>query len=293
MSVKRVSLVKRPAEKVRQGIVWLLLGALGIIFALPFIFVVSSALKTPTQIVKYPPEWIPNPVTFRSFSEGFAAFPFVRYFMNSVCVTGLALLGNFISTTLVAYGFARLRARLKNMLFGVLLSTIMIPWLVTFIPLYVIYSKLRLLNTYVPLVLPYFLSCHVFSVFLLRQFFLGMPKELDEAAKIDGCNLLEVLARVIVPNAKPGLFITALFVFVGSWNDFFAPLIYLNDPDSYTISVGLALWNSASSSNLSSRILDIGPLMAMSLVSVLPIIILYIFAQRYFIEGILTTGLKG
>lgn len=284
---------KTARKRLETAIVLLLLILLGFVFALPFLFVLSSAFKTPQQVVKYPPEWIPSPFTLRAFREGMEAFAFTRYFLNSSKVTVLSVVGNLISTTVVAYAFARLRARFKDVIFSVVLSTVMIPWLVTFIPLYVLYSRVHLLDTYIPLVLPYFLSCHVFSVFLLRQFFMGMPKELDEAAKMDGCGILGTLLRVIVPNAKAPLFITSIFVFVGAWNDFFAPLIYLNNPDKHTLAVGLTLWNGSASSNLSSRILDISPLMAMSLISIVPVMLLYLVAQKYFVEGILTTGIKG
>lgn len=280
-------------KRVRNAVTLFFMILLGIIFALPFLFMISSAFKTPEQVVKYPPEWIPNPFTLRAFDEGFQAFPFLTYFGNSCVITLLSVFGNLLSTTLAAYAFARLQARAKNLIFSVVLSTIMIPWLVTFIPLYVIYSKLNFLNTYVPLILPYFLACNVFSIFLLRQFFIGLPKELDEAAQIDGCGVISTLFRVILPNSTVVLFISSIFVFVSSWNEFFAPLIYLNDPEKYTLSVGLSLWSSTAGSNLSSRILDISPLMAMSLISILPVMVLYACAQKYFVEGIVTTGIKG
>ncbi|WP_195542637.1 carbohydrate ABC transporter permease [Massiliimalia timonensis] len=289
MSIKS----KKVRDRVRYTLILILLILLGIVFALPFLFLISSAFKTPEQVVKYPPEWIPSPFTLRAFKEGFEAFPFLLYFRNSSVVTLLSVIGNLISTTVVAYAFARLRARMKNVIFSIVLSTIMIPWLVTFVPLYVIYSKINFLDTYFPLVLPYFLSCHVFSVFLMRQFFMGIPRELDEAAQIDGCGVIGTLVRIIVPNAKPSILICAIFVFVASWNDFFAPLIYLNDSNKHTLSVGLSLWSNSASSNLSSRILDISPLMAMSLISIVPVMVLYMFAQRYFVEGVVTTGIKG
>lgn len=278
---------------IRNTLLFILMLMLTFIFAMPFLFMLSSAFKTPQQNVQYPPTWIPKPFTLRAFTEGFSAFNFYRCFTNSAIITGLSIIGNLLSTTLVAYGFSRLRARGKNVLFTILLSTMIVPWIVTFIPTYLLYARLKLLNTYVPLIVPYFLACNSFSIFLFRQFFNGIPMELDEAAKIDGCSTFSILYRIVLPNSKAVLFISSIFVFINTWNDFFSPLIYLNDPDMYTLSVGLAIWNNSASTNFVSRVLDPSPLMAMSLLSVVPIMILYAFAQRYFIEGVVTTGIKG
>lgn len=269
-----------------------ILAVLSLLFALPFFFMLSSAFKTPQQNVVYPPTWIPQPFTLRAFGEGLESFHFFRSFVNSAVITVASIFGNLFSTTLVAYGFSRLRARLKNALFLVMFSTMLVPWIVTFIPLYLLYARMNWLNTYIPLVIPYFLSCNVFSVFLLRSFFNGIPKDLDEAAKIDGCSVFGVLYRIILPNTKAVLFISSIFVFISTWNDFFAPLIYLSDPDQYTLAVGLAIWNNSVSTNFVGRVADPSPLMAMSLLTVIPIMALYLFAQKYFIEGIVTSGLK-
>lgn len=278
---------------IRNGLFLILLIAMSAVFAMPFLFMLSSAFKTPQQNAAYPPTWIPDPFTLRAFKEGFTAFNFTRSFFNSAVITVLSIVGNLLSTTLVAYGFSRLRARLNAVLSMIMFSTMLVPWIVTFIPLYIMYARLNFLDTYIPLILPYFLSCNVFSVFLMRSFFEGIPKELDEAAKIDGCSTFGILYRIILPNTKAVLLIVSLFVFINTWNDFFAPLIYLSDPDTYTLAVGLAIWNNSVSTNFVSRVGDPSPLMAMSLLTVIPIMILYAVAQKYFIEGVVTSGLKG
>ena len=284
--------VKR-RKQLRNAFFLILLIILSLIFAMPFLFMLSSAFKTPQQNAAYPPTWIPDPFTLRAFREGFESFNFSRSFFNSAVITVLSIVGNLLSTTLVAYGFSRLRARLRSALSMVMFSTMLVPWIVTFIPLYIMYARLGFLDTYLPLILPYFLSCNVFSVFLMRSFFDGIPKDLDEAAKIDGCGTFSILYRIILPNTKAVLLIVSLFVFINTWNDFFAPLIYLSDPDSYTLAVGLAIWNNSVSTNFVSRVGDPSPLMAMSLLTVIPIMILYAVAQKYFIEGVVTSGLKG
>jgi multiple sugar transport system permease protein len=261
--------------------------ALCFFFILPFLWMISTAFKTPGQVALFPPEWIPSPFTLRSFREGFIASPFLTYLTNSVIISGLNILGTLLSTTLVAYGFARLNARLRPFWFTIMLSTMMIPWIVTLLPVYVLYSELGWINTYLPLTLPAFLATNSFSIFLLRQFFMGFPKELDEAAKVDGCSVIGILYRIILPNSKAVLFIIAIFTFVAVWNDFFNPLIFLNDPNKFTIAVGLAMFNSSQGATI-----DKGPLMAVALVSVVPILFLYISAQKYFVQGITTTGLK-
>jgi multiple sugar transport system permease protein len=284
--------VKR-RKQIRNILFLIILILLSLIFAMPFLFMLSSAFKTPQQNAAYPPTWIPDPFTLRAFREGFEAFNFSRSFFNSAVITALSIAGNLLSTTLVAYGLSRLRARLSSFLSMVMFSTMLVPWIVTFIPLYIMYARIGFLDTYIPLIMPYFLSCNVFSVFLMRSFFNGIPKDLDEAAKIDGCSTFAILYRIILPNTKAVLLIVSLFVFINTWNDFFAPLIYLSDPDSYTLAVGLAIWNNSVSTNFVSRVGDPSPLMAMSLLTVIPIMILYAVAQKYFIEGVVTSGLKG
>ena len=264
---------------------------LGIVFLLPFIWMTSTSLMGVEQIVKYPPEFIPSPATLRSFIYVFKNTDFFLYFKNSSIITILNIVGTLISTTLVAYGFAKYDAKLKGFWFTILMSTMMIPYFVTIIPLYNIYAKLKLINTIVPLVLPNMLAASGFSVFLLHQFFKTFPSEIEDAARIDGCSEMGILFKMVLPNSKAVLFVVGIFMFVWTWNDYFGPSIFLSDQKKYTLSVGLVFLSS--SLNGYQDALDQGPVMAMALLTVLPIIILYIFFQKYFIQGIISSGLKG
>ncbi|MBQ8087057.1 MAG: carbohydrate ABC transporter permease [Clostridia bacterium] len=289
MNASNQATVYRPKVKraIHSTLWYVVMALLSIVFALPFLYILSTSFKTPEQCIVYPPQFIPKPFTLRSFQTAFSEFPFIRYVLNSLLVTSLSVVGTLFSCSLVAFGFARINARGRNFWFTLLLSTMMIPGFVTLLPLYTIYVKLKWINTYLPLVVPAFLAMNSFSIFLLRQFFMGFPVELDEAAAIDGCSCFGVLYRILLPNAKTVMFVVAIFALVNSWNDFFGPMIYLNNNDMYTLAVGLILFKSSHGATL-----DLGPMMSVSLVSILPVLILYIVAQKYFVQGIVTTGLK-
>lgn len=272
--------------------IWFIICLLvGVVFMLPFIWMTATSLMGVEQIVKYPPELIPSPATLRSFTYVLKNTDFFLYFKNSSIITILNIVGTLVSTTLVAYGFAKYDAKLKGFWFTILMSTMMIPYFVTIIPLYNIYAKMKLINTIVPLVLPNMLAASGFSVFLLNQFFKTFPNEIEEAARIDGCSEMGILFKMVLPNSKAVLFVVGIFMFVWTWNDYFGPSIFLSDQKKYTLSVGLVFLSS--SLNGYQDALDQGPVMAMALLTVLPIIFLYVFFQRYFIQGIISSGLKG
>lgn len=272
--------------------IWFIICLLvGVVFMLPFIWMTATSLMGVEQIIKYPPELIPSPATLRSFIYVLKNTDFFLYFKNSSIITILNIVGTLVSTTLVAYGFAKYDAKLKGFWFTILMSTMMIPYFVTIIPLYNIYAKMKLINTIVPLVLPNMLAASGFSVFLLNQFFKTFPNEIEEAARIDGCSEMGILFKMVLPNSKAVLFVVGIFMFVWTWNDYFGPSIFLSDQKKYTLSVGLVFLSS--SLNGYQDALDQGPVMAMALLTVLPIIILYAFFQRYFIQGIISSGLKG
>ena len=280
---------RRTFRKCASSVLWYaVMLMLGFVFVLPFFYMLSTAFKTPGQCIAYPPQFIPNPFTLRCFETAFSQFPFWRYTLNSVFVTALCVLGTLLSCSFVAFGFARVKGAFRNFWFTMLLSTMMIASFVTLLPLFTIYVKLHWINTYLPLIVPSFLAMNAFSIFLLRQFFMGFPIELDEAASIDGCSYFGILYKILLPNAKTVLFVVAIFALVGAWNDFFGPMIYLNDNSKYTLAVGLILFKSNYGATL-----DLGPMMAVALVSILPVLLLYIAAQKYFVQGIVTTGLKG
>jgi multiple sugar transport system permease protein len=258
----------------------------GLFFALPLFWMLSTAFKTDPEVLTYPPKWIPNELMWSNFPEAFVFVPFAAYLRNSAIVSTLSVFGTLLSCTLPAYAFARLQWRGRDPLFILVLSTIMLPYQVTMIPLYVIFNKIGWVNTLRPLIVPAFLG-NPFFIFLLRQFFSGIPKDLSDSARIDGCTELRILGAIILPLARPALMVVALFQFLNSWNAFLGPLIYLNEERLFTVSLGLALMRSAYGLSRFSLI------MAATSLFVIPVIILFFFAQRTFIQGITFTGIKG
>jgi multiple sugar transport system permease protein len=251
----------------------------GLLFVAPFLWLISTSLKTNEQIVQSSPAWIPRPATLQNYFNAFSTVPLLEYGKNTLIVTIFSVLGALCSNTLVAYGFSRIQWRSREFFFLVTLATLMLPFQVTMVPLFIMFSRLHWTNTFFPLIVPCFFG-NAFYIFLLRQFFLGIPRELSEAAKIEGASELQILWHIILPLARPALFAVALFQFLFSWNDFLGPLIYLNDQSKFTLALGLA--NMQSAIGLS----DFGTIMAAAAVTVAPVMLLFIFTQRYFIEGI-------
>jgi len=255
-------------------------------FILPWVWMISTSLKNPEELAVYPIIWIPDPVRWDNYLEAFRRAEFSRFFVNTALVAFPSVLGAVISNALVAYGFARVRWPGRDLVFSLVLATLILPGFVTFIPLYLIFKNLNWINTYLPLVVPTFFA-NPFFVFLLRQFFMTLPEELADAARVDGASEFRIFSQIILPLSRPALAVVALFQFIGSWNDYFGPLIYINDKALYTISLGIA--NMRASYGFS----NFAWIMAATCMSVLPIIVLFFFAQRTFIEGIALTGLKG
>lgn len=275
----------RRRKSPRHVLVYVLLVSISALFLLPLFWMISSALKPNYQVMAFPPVWIPNPPKWSNFREALTYVPFGRFSINTVIIALGTIVGTVLSCTVVAYGFARLRAPGKNALFVVLLATMMLPYPVTMIPLYVEFNTVGWVNTFLPLIVPAFFGVP-FYIFLLRQFFMGIPTEFEDAARIDGANTLQILWHVILPMSKPALATVAILTFQSTWNDFLPPLIYLHDQSKYTISLGLNFFRSTYTINWAY-------LMAASLVTMLPVVLLFFFAQRLFIQGITLTGIKG
>jgi multiple sugar transport system permease protein len=254
-------------------------------FLLPLFWMISSSLKPDYQVLEFPPRWLPDPVRWANYPEALTYVPFARYGLNTLFIAVMTIVGHILSCTVVAYAFARLRAPGKNVLFVILLATMMLPYPVTMVPIYIGFNKLGWVNSFRPLIVPAFFGSPFF-IFLLRQFFLTLPPELEDAARVDGANILQILWHVILPISKPALATVAIFSFQASWNDFLAPLIYLHDQSKYTISLGLNFFRS-------SYDVRWGYLMAASLVTMLPVILVFFLAQKQFIRGITLTGMKG
>lgn len=282
---KRRHWVRTSRAFLRRLVVYGLVCLLAFVFALPFLWMVSSSLKVNRQMFMLPPVWIPSPVRWANYPESLQFIPYFLYLRNTLFICIGAVMGSLISCSLAAYGFSRLRWPGRDLVFSVVLATMMIPFAVTMVPLFVVFKHLGWVGTYLPLVVPSFFGS-AFFIFLLRQFFLSIPFELSDAARIDGAHELQILTRVILPLARPALAMVALFQFMGAWGDYLGPLIYLSNPETYTLALGLTLF-------MGQHQTEWGLLMAASTVTVLPIILLFFFAQRMFIEGITMTGLKG
>jgi multiple sugar transport system permease protein len=277
----------QPAKILPRILLYALVILLSILFALPFIWMVSTSLKDDPQTFRVPPIWLPNPMRFANYPEALTKYPFGQFFINTLWYAIPSTVGAVFSSAIVAYGFSRIRWRGRNLIFFVCLTTIMIPFQVRFIPLYIIFKNLHWLNSYKPLIVPAFFG-NVYYIFLLRQFFMSIPHELSEAAKIDGASEWSVLTKIILPLAKPALAVVGLFQFIGAWNDYLGPLIYLNRSNLFPISLGLENFNSAFAESLRWPYT-----MAASTVTILPIVILFFVAQRTFVEGVTVTGIKG
>jgi multiple sugar transport system permease protein len=267
-----------------RGLRSLLLALLGLLFILPIFWMVSSSLKPDYQIFAIPPVWLPNPPRWANYREALASQPFGRYAVNTLIIAVSSIIGHLLSCSVVAYGFARLRAPGKGYLFIVLLSTLMLPYPVTMVPLFMLFSRLGWVNSFLPLILPTFFG-NAFYIFLLRQAFMQIPAELEDAAHIDGASFLQVLRWVILPLTTPALATVAIFTFQASWNDFLAPLIFLHDQAHYTLMLGLSFFRG-------SYQIQWAYLMAASLVIVLPVVMLFFIAQSAFVEGLTQGGIK-
>lgn len=270
---------------------YLLLLAIGFLLMLPFLWMLFSSVKEQWEIFRVPPTLLPVHIKLSNYPEALIAFPFFLAAKNTLIITVSAVVGQIISSSMAAFAFARLRFRLREPLFVLVLATLMIPSHVTLVPVYMIFRTLGWLNTFLPLIVPNWLGGGAFNIFLLRQFFLTIPTELDDAARIDGCSSLRLYWNVILPLSKPALATVGIFGFLANWNDFFGPLIYLSDSAKHTLAIALQFYRTPTST--------LGPvrswshLMAVSMVVMLPCLILFFSAQRTFIQGIVITGVKG
>ncbi|MEV6157877.1 carbohydrate ABC transporter permease [Nonomuraea sp. NPDC052129] len=279
--------LRRP-RRYGRALLYVALAAGAIPTLLPFVWLVRSALMNDSQMFVAPPEWIPRPFQWSNFSEALTAQPFGLYLVNTVIIAVICVLGTVFTCSVAAFSFSRLRWKGRNVVFALLLTGVMLPYAVTIIPTFVMWQELGALNTFVPLTVPAWFAGAgggVFNVFLLRQFFLTIPFELDEAAYIDGASPWRVYWTIVMPLSKPAIIVVTIFTFIGTWNDFLGPLLYLQDEEKYTLSLGLASFQSI-------FITQWGYLMAASAAVIVPIVALFFFLQRYFIEGVTLTGIK-
>jgi multiple sugar transport system permease protein len=256
-----------------------------LLYMIPFVWMLSTSVKPGYQIFIMPPVWIPAEFHFENYVEPWSKFAFLSFYKNTLTIVALNIIGTVCSSSLVAYAFARMRFPGRNVLFLVLLSTMMLPTQVTLIPRYVLFAKLKWVDSLKPLIIPtYFGSA--FNIFLLRQYFMTIHLELDDAARIDGCGYFGTFRRILLPLSRPALGVVAVFTFTSNWNAFIGPLIYLNNPKNFTIALGLRMFQTHYDVEMQHT-------MAMTVVSIVPVLILFFFAQRHFIQGIVLTGVKG
>ncbi|PYZ94668.1 sugar ABC transporter ATP-binding protein [Salipaludibacillus keqinensis] len=266
--------------------VYMALFAGGFIFLVPFFWMVSTSLKDSAVIFQFPPQWIPDPIVWGNYVEAMTFAPFHLFFANSLIIASLSMIGEVFTGALVAYGFAKLEFKGKNVLFIIVLATMMLPGEVTMIPVFIMFSSIGWIDTFLPLIVPSYFGGSAFFIFMLRQFFLGIPNELEDAARIDGCNTFQIFYKIALPLSKPALAVVAIFSFHGKWNDFLGPLIYLNSMEKYTVQLGLAMFQGMFQTEWSL-------LMAASIVALLPVLLIFFMFQKYFIEGIKLSGIKG
>ncbi|MGH2390662.1 MAG: carbohydrate ABC transporter permease [Chloroflexota bacterium] len=256
-----------------------------VVVLVPFAWMVTSALKTADAVIAFPPQWIPNPILWDNFPQSWDVVPMGMAYLNSFKISALDTIGGLLTCSMAAYAFARLRFPGRDILFIVMLATLMIPQEVNLIPLYILFKQLHWIDTHWPLIIPPILQ-NPYGVFLLRQFFRTIPKELEEAARMDGANPWTIYHRIVLPLAVPALVTLGIFIFLYNWNQFLTPLIYLNSQNNFTVPMLLTVYLADYGSQW-------GLMMAASTIAMVPMIVVYAVGQRYFIEGIALSGLKG
>jgi len=285
-----VGFMRKPAARQNKqawdGLTVALLVIMAVMMLLPFAWLVSSSLKTQNQIFQYPPQWVPNPVMWENYVNALTYKPFGLYLKNTMIIVVLNVIAVVFTSSFCAYGFARIRFPGRDFWFGIVLATLFLPYAITIVPSFIIFSRLGWVDTFLPLVVPPFFGGGAFNIFLLRQFFRTIPEELADAARIDGCTEFGIYWRIMLPLSRPALITVAIFTFLAAWNDLLGPIIYLRSPENFTVAAGLASFRS---------VLDVSwdLQLAASAAVIVPVLILFFLAQRYFIRGIVMTGLKG
>ena len=279
-------MTQRRTKLAQSLISFVLLLVLSAVFLVPLVWLVRSSLMDNTTIFLFPPRWIPDPIEWANYDFVFSRYPLFQYLGNTLSIVIPAVLGVLVSSTFVAYGFSRIPWRGREVVFGILLTTLMLPYIVTLIPTFFVWSRLGYVDTFVPLVLPSWFGGGMFNIFLMRQFFRTIPLEYDEAATLDGANHFQILWHILVPLSRPALITITVLSFLHHWNDFLGPLIYLSSPEKFTLALGLSHFQGQYST-------EWGRLMAASTLMLIPVIALFFFAQRYFIKGITMSGVKG
>lgn len=282
----------RRQRMVGRALLYLIAIGASILFMIPFVWTVFSSLKTPSELYMFPPKWLPAEPRFSNYAEVFNVAPYARWLWNSVFVAVVGTFGSVLSAALVGYSFARFRYPGRDLIFMLTLSTLMLPIEVTLIPLYLLFNKIGWLDSYLPLIVPGYFGGGAFLIFLMRQFFMTIPVDLDEAARIDGAGYLRIFWRIILPLSVPALATAAIITFIADWNAFLFPYIILNTKEKFTVGIGIKYFQTIAS-NIDSMEPRENLLMAAGIMMTAPIILLFFTAQRYFVKGIVMSGIKG
>lgn len=273
-------------KRVGKVIVYVLLLAGSILCLMPLLWMIRSSLMTNVEIFMIPIHWIPKKFRWENYQEVFTTLPFLTYYANSLKLVFFVVTGAVITSSLCAYGLSRVRWGGRNIVFACIMGSMMLPTAVTIIPTFLMFRKIGLTNSLIPLIIPAWLGGGAFYIFLLRQFFLSIPRDMDEAAYLDGATHLQIYAKIILPLTKPALVVVGMFAFMNTWNDFLGPLIYLNSDSKYTVALGQQLF-------IGSYRAEWQLMMAAACLVVIPAIVVFMLGQRYLIEGITMTGVKG
>lgn len=273
--------------QISHGLTYIVLLLGSVLFLLPLIWQLLTSLMSGAQTMQYPPVWLPNPPQWQNYVVLFTERGLGTGIINSVFVTTLSIIGTVLSSSLAAYGFARLRMPGKNVIFMLLLSTLMLPSIVLIIPQFMLFQRFQWINTFYPLIVPAFFG-NAFYIFLLRQFLISVPRDLEEAAWIDGAGYVRTFFQVAVPMIWPAMIAVAVYTFVATWNDFLTPLIYLSDESKYTLAIALRYLQGSTRSRPETQLA-----MAASMVAIIPCVLVFLAAQRWFVQGTVITGVKG
>lgn len=286
MTAKNVRRAPLWAPKNRWKIFVYPLLILGAVFSLlPLYWLVRSSFMSMGQIFQLPPIWFPHSIRWQNYQKAMSVVPFGRYYLNTAFIVTMVVAGTVLSSSVSAYAFARLRWHGRNAMFALLIASMMLPFAVTMIPLFVGWSRLGFANTYVPLIVPAWFGGGAYNIFLLRQFYMTIPRELDESAFVDGASYFTIYTRILLPLTKSAMIVVGMFSFMSAWNDFLGPLIYLNSSIKYTVSLGLRMFQGMYNAEWHL-------MMAASTIALLPVMLVFFFGQRYIIEGITLTGMK-
>jgi multiple sugar transport system permease protein len=280
-------------RRLSRAVIWVVLVIVAVAMLFPLLWMVSSSFKLEQRVFMFPPRLIPNPIRLANYVEALTYKPFPIYLRNTVFLVLMNELAILLAASFCAYGFARIRFPGRDLWFSLVLFTMMVPYVVMMVPLFVIFSRLGWVDTFLPLIVPYFFGGGGFNIFLLRQFFRTIPEELADAARIDGCSEFGIYWRIMLPLAKPALITVAIFALLATWNDFMGPLLYLNSPEKFTLAIGLANFRASFGAGTTGGRTRWDLLMAFSTAMTLPVVVVFFLAQRYFVRGVVLTGLKG